>query len=177
MGFGVRKKLKQPRYRMTPFTEEELALIFGVVPITGLAIVLMEVQWLNALSKRTLAVVLDEVCAWSVPTFWCRVPRPVPSSAVVQALNYVFFLGASVYLVLRIFRGKYDMPAHYSPGAAPRLHQWVWALLWFNLVMGGQLIVQGPIPWETVGLLFMMLALGTGICAVRFLAVSVKFSR
>lgn len=169
--------LKPPRYRMTPVSAKEYALIFSPLPITGVALMLLTMPSVDDASKRILAVVLDHLCAQSVPTFWCRVPRPISSLAVVQAFNYLAFLFASLYFILWIFVCNYSRPSNYVPGSAPRLHQWGWALWWLFIIVGGQLLPQRTPPWSAGGLLFTVLALSTGLGFIRFLAVSLKFQR
>ena len=160
---------------MTPISAKEYALIFAPVPIVSLALMLLEIPPVEDASRRALAIVLDHLCAGTVPTFWCRVPRPVPSFAVVQAFGYLAFLFSSVYLVVWIFAGSYLKPANYVPGSAPRRYQWGWALWWLFIIAGGQVLPQRSSPWGWIGLLFMLFALSAGLFFIRHLAVSLKF--
>ncbi len=156
---------------------KEYALVYSVLPTTAVALTLLEIPQINDASRHALQIILDPLCAYSVPTFWCRVPRPIPSWAAIHAFNYAAFMLASLYFVVWISAGNYRKPADYAPGSASRLHQWGWALCWLFVVAGGQLLPQRTPPWTWMGFVFMALALSTGLFFIRFLMVSLKFRR
>lgn len=166
--------MTREKYSMRPISFKEYLLIFSAVPATLVGLVVLEFPYVEAWGSGQFAYVLGTLCPTSFPTFWCRATQLPPAEALLQAFDYVVFIGVSAYFVHWIRSPSYQKPADYVPGAAPRWHQGVWAFFWLFAALGGQLLTQ-RIPWSYLSYVHALLALSTGLFSLRLLLVSFRF--
>ena len=164
-----------PASPMSLRSAKEYALVFSALPATVVGILVFSVPPIDRWTAQWLSFFLEVVCGASVPTFWCRVPRPVPWLAVVQFADYLVFLLASGYFVVWIQGGKYRKPPNFRAESLSQFHRVVGALVWLFVLAGGQVFPQRASPFSYFGLIFTVVAFSFALLCIRGLAIHHKF--
>jgi len=167
--------MAQVKSKMTPLALWEWILILSPIAVTILAYVALTSPPLEEKAMSLVAPILDGMCAGGVPAFWCRVPKPVTMLTAVQFLSFLWFVAVSVYLFWRVRFGPYVKPLNYVPGAASFFEMASWGVIWFFMLIGGQIFPYRGTPLAEPSLLFSMLGLSLALMSLRMLAISLRF--
>jgi hypothetical protein len=171
--------MRRTRLHLSPETPEEWALTLCPIAVAIAAMIILGIPLIDRLVTNSIGDILDVVCSVPLPTFWCRVPRPVPWIAAIQLFAYAGFLVASFYIVYWVRFGDYRKPSRYVPGSARDYHVLGYFLWWLFLVAGGQVLPQARFSaFSLFGLVaFSMPALCLGLASIRALAVVYRFRK
>lgn len=171
--------MRRTKLHLSPETPKEWALTLSPVAVAIGAMLILKIPLVDRFVIHSIGGILDAVCSLPIPTFWCRVPRPIPWIAAVHLLAYAGFILVSLYIVYWVRFGDYRKPSRYIPGSAKDYHVLIYFLWWLLLVAGGQVIPKARFSsFSIFGLVvFSIPALCLGLASIRALAIVYRFRK